>query len=303
MTKPEETPVYLAADCGGTNCRVRLYDEDGHQLAEGFGGPSNASLGLDIVLSEIFRATREALGTLNGEVIPLSRLHAGLAMAGLVEPKRREEFVQVPHPFASMTAETDAFVAQLGAFAGGDGGLLITGTGSCAFGALGSEKFYVGGWGFAASDQGSGARLGHLAVRRALQAHDEILPSSPFCEKIMTEVGPSPPEVTGWTRNARPVDYAALATIAFDYAAREDEVAAYLIREIAEEVDQLIRALVKRGVHNIRHTGGLADAIRPWLDENCQSYFEEGEGDVFDGALRLINNRTGLINKSGKGRQ
>ena len=60
MTKSDETPVYLAADCGGSHCRVRLYDEDGNRLAEGFGGPSNAALGLDAALSEIFRATREA---------------------------------------------------------------------------------------------------------------------------------------------------------------------------------------------------------------------------------------------------
>ncbi len=302
MTKSDDTPVYLAADCGGSNCRVRLYDEDGNRLAEGFGGPSNAALGLDVALSEIFRATREALGTLDGEAIPLSRLHAGFAMAGLIEADRRYEFTQIPHPFASMTAETDAFVAQLGCFAGGDGGLLITGTGSCAFASVGPDKYYIGGWGFGVSDQGSGARLGHLAVRRALQAYDEILPPSPFCEEIMARVGDTPAEVSSWALTARPADYAALTPIAFDYAAREDEVAVYLVKEVAEEVEQLIRALLKRGVSGIRHIGGLADPIRPWLDDSYQSYFVTAEGDVFDGALRLINNRTGLINKSGKGR-
>ena len=303
MTKSDETPVYLAADCGGSHCRVRLYDEDGNRLAEGFGGPSNAALGLDAALSEIFRATREALGTLEGVTIPLSRLHAGFAMAGLIEPTLREEFTHIPHPFASMTAETDAFVAQLGAFAGGDGGLLITGTGSCAFASVGPDKYYIGGWGFGVSDQGSGARLGHLSVRRALQAYDEILPPSPFCEEIMDKLGGTPAEISSWSLTARPADYATLAALAFDYAAREDEVAVYLVKEIAGEVEQLIRALIKRGVSGIRHVGGLADPIRPWLDDSHQSCFVTAKGDVFDGALRLINNRTGLINKSGKGRQ
>ncbi|MCF8469007.1 MAG: hypothetical protein K9G33_16545, partial [Sneathiella sp.] len=160
MTKPDQTPHFLAADCGGTNCRVRLYAADGKMLGEGFGGPANASLGLEAVMSEIFRGTREVLSHLPGPAVPLSTLHAGIAMAGLVEVSYRDEIRHIPHPFASMTAETDAFVAQLGAFAGGDGGLLITGTGSCAFARVAREKFYIGGWGFPISDQGSGARLG-----------------------------------------------------------------------------------------------------------------------------------------------
>lgn len=302
MTGSEDTPVYLAADCGGSNCRVRLYDEDGVMLSEGRGGPANASLGLDEVLSEIFRATRDALSKLDGSTIPLSRLHAGFAMAGLIEAERREEFLQIPHPFASMTAETDAFVAQLGAFAGGDGGLLITGTGSCAFAVTGDEKFYIGGWGFPVSDQGSGARLGHLAVRRALQAYDDILPTSPFCQKLLAEVGTHPAEVSGWARTARPADYGALAELVLDYAMKEDAVAKNLVRTVAEEINQLVRALVKKGVKEIHHIGGLAEPIRPWLDKSHGRFVAQPRGDVFDGALRLINNRTGLINKTGAAR-
>lgn len=302
MTESEDTPVYLAADCGGSNCRVRLYDQDGTMLCEGHGGPANASLGLDAVLSEIFRATRNALSKLDGVSIPLSRLHAGFAIAGLIEAERREEFLRITHPFASMTAETDAFVAQLGAFAGGDGGLLITGTGSCAFAVQGDEKFYIGGWGFPVSDQGSGARLGHLAVRRALQAYDDILPSSPFCKKLLAEVGTHPAEVSGWARTARPVDYGAFAGLVIEYAEKEDEVAKNLVRTTAEEINQLIRALVRKDVKEIHHIGGLAEPIRPWLDKAHGRYVAQARGDVFDGALRLINNRTGLINKTGKAR-
>ncbi|MZR30262.1 BadF/BadG/BcrA/BcrD ATPase family protein [Sneathiella litorea] len=303
MTASDETPVYLAADCGGTNCRVRLFNEDGALLSEGLGGPSNASLGLEPVLSEVFRATRNALARLNGATIPLSRLHAGLAIAGLVEEERRQEFLRIPHPFASMTAETDAFVAQLGAFAGGDGGLLITGTGSCAFAVKGDKKFYLGGWGFPVSDQGSGARLGHLAVRRALQAYDDILPTSPLCKKILAEVGTHPPEVSGWARTAKPADYGALASTVIEYAVKEDEVARSLVRTIAEEVNQMIRSLVRRDVKEIHHIGGFAEPIRPWLDKAHGRYLAKPRGDVFDGALRLINNRTGLINKTGKARE
>tara|TARA_R100000005_G_scaffold96401_2_gene83000 strand:+ start:1611 stop:2522 length:912 start_codon:yes stop_codon:yes gene_type:complete len=294
-----DKPVYLAADCGGSTCRVRLYDRNGLMLAEGHGGAANAARSLEPVMSEIFRATRQALDKLTGETIPLSRLHAGFAMAGLVDQGRRDEFVKMPHPFASMTAETDAFVAQLGAFAGGDGGVLITGTGSCAFGVKGAEKFYIGGWGFQISDQGSGARLGYLALRRAVQAADGILPTSPFCKALLKKAGGSPPEVSRWALTATPADYGAFAGLAFDYAVKQDEVAISLIKGIAAEIDQLTRALVKRGIKEVHHVGGLAKPVRPWLDAALARHAATAEGDVFDGALRLINNRTGLINKTG----
>lgn len=302
MTASDNKPVYLAADCGGSNCRVRLYDRDGRMLAEGTGGAANAAVALEPVMSEIFRAARKALARLGSDAVPLSQLHAGFAIAGLVEATRRQEFVTMPHPFASMTAETDAFVAHLGVFAGEDGGLLITGTGSCAFAVMGAEKFYIGGWGFQVSDQGSGARLGHLAVRRALQAADGILPASPFCTALLGRVGGAPAEVSRWALSAAPADYAALATLVFEHAAREDEVALSLLRTIGAEIDQMIRALVKRGVEDIHHTGGIAHAIRPWLDKSLARHAASPRGDVFDGALRLINNRTGLINKTGTAR-
>jgi N-acetylglucosamine kinase-like BadF-type ATPase len=51
-----DKPVYLAADCGGSTCRVRLYDRNGLMLAEGHGGAANAARSLEPVMSEIFRA-------------------------------------------------------------------------------------------------------------------------------------------------------------------------------------------------------------------------------------------------------
>ena len=269
-------------------------------LGEGLGGPANASLGLQTVMSEIFRATRDALQELPDPAVPLSTLHAGIAMAGLVEAEFRDEFVHIVHPFASMTAETDAFVAQLGAFAGGDGGLLITGTGSCAFARVNDESFYIGGWGFPVSDQGSGARLGQLAARRALQAYDAILPASPFCDEILAATGSHPPEISRWARTAKPADYGALSSIVFDHAGKGDAVALELVRLIAGEIDQLIAALAARGVRQIHPIGGLATPIRPWLDPEKVKYLVEAKGDVFDGALRLIEGG-GLVNKTGGG--
>lgn len=298
MTETAKQKFYLSVDCGGSNCRTQLYDASGGLLAIGRAGPANAFLGLDTVLSETFRATREAIDTLPDLTIPLSSIHAGIALAGLVEETLRTEFIDMPHPFASMTAETDAFVAQLGAFSGGDGGLLITGTGSCAFATHKGEKFYIGGWGFHISDQGSGARLGQLSLRRALQAMDGIQPASPFCDAVTAEIGDTPGEISYWAQQARPADYGRFSGLAFTHAEGGDPVALDLVRQIGGEVDQLISALMDRGVPQVCHVGGLAKVLRPWLDPGLLAQLVEPEGDVFEGAQRLIRDGGGLVNRS-----
>ncbi|TNE40513.1 MAG: N-acetylglucosamine kinase [Alphaproteobacteria bacterium] len=297
MGQEAEKPTYLVADCGGSWCRVRLLSADGKRLAEGTGGPANVSAGLAPALSEVFRAAREALEVLDNPT-PLSNLQASLAVAGLNEPAVRREFTETAHPFASLTGETDAFVAQIGAFAGGDGGLLITGTGACAFGKIDDETFEFGGWGFAISDQGSGARLGHLAVRRALQALDGLRPSSAGCDAVLEQIGTTPGEVSRWARDARPADFGAFAPILFEAADAGDGVARELIMTVAAEVDELLEALKSRGLQKICHIGGLAGPIRPWLSDDSLARLTDPKGDTFEGAWRMLREGTGLQNRN-----
>ena len=67
---------------------------------------------------------------------------------------------------ASVTADNDAYAACVGAFSGGVGGIVIAGTGSIGLAVVGGERHMVGGWGFQLGDHGSGAWVGHHAVRR-----------------------------------------------------------------------------------------------------------------------------------------
>ncbi|MEH6526990.1 MAG: BadF/BadG/BcrA/BcrD ATPase family protein [Sneathiella sp.] len=295
-------PTYLAADCGGTHCRVRLYDLNGDKLSEGTAGPANASLGLDVMLSAVIDASKDALTQLTGPSTRLSSLKAGLAIAGLVNDDLRTDFCQMEHPFASLSAETDAFVARLGAFGTKDGALLITGTGSCGFGVVDAKSFYVGGWGFSISDQGSGARLGHLAVRRAVQAFDAIQPSSPLCKEILNALGGTAASAHHWAMSARPADYGKFAAIVFAHADQGDPVAEELLVQIATEIDELVCAMLNKGSMKICHMGGLSTAIRSRLAAESVRHLVEPEGDTCDGALQLIRENLGLINSHVQGK-
>lgn len=295
-------PAYLAADCGGTHCRVRLYDQLGSLLSEGTAGPANASLGLDVMLSAVITACEDAVAQLAEPNVPLSSLTAGLAVAGLVNEPLRTEFCKIDHPFASLCAETDAFVARLGAFGTKDGALLITGTGSCGFGVVENVSFYIGGWGFSISDQGSGARLGHLAIRRTIQAFDSILPSSAFCDEVLRALGGTAAMAHHWAMTARPAAYGEFSAIVFEYADKGDAIAEGLLRLIALEIDELVATLVKKGSRKVCHMGGLSSPIRSRLAAESVRYFTDPEGDTFDGAFLLIEQKLGLINSNSQAR-
>jgi glucosamine kinase len=155
--------ILLGIDGGGTRCRARLADANGTILAECFGGPANLRLGLDDSVRVVRECTGQCLrqASLSG----LERkIIACLALAGASEPERLAAAQRVRYPFRSALITTDARAACIGAHNGGDGGIVIAGTGSIGWASLGGRQYRVGGWGFPLSDEGSGALIGFAAL-------------------------------------------------------------------------------------------------------------------------------------------
>ncbi|MFC6673228.1 BadF/BadG/BcrA/BcrD ATPase family protein [Marinobacterium aestuariivivens] len=147
----------LGVDGGGTSCRVRLCDASGRTLGEGRAGSANVRLGVDQAYAAILAATDEALSVAGLDRSVLVRTRAGFGLAGAVDEARKNAVRQYRHPFAAVAVETDAHTACLGAHGGGNGAILILGTGSCGVFHQDGRFQNVGGWGFMISDQGSGA--------------------------------------------------------------------------------------------------------------------------------------------------
>ena len=167
-------PLFLGLDGGGTKCRARLRDPQGMLLGEGSGGRANLRLDPDLVWNSVLTATREALSSAKLGEHELARVHAGMGAAGAGQASSLERFLSRPHPFASMTVDTDAHAAWLGAFNGGDGAILIVGTGSCGYGSVGGKRHYVGGWGYEISDEGSGSTIAVVAQPVAESATNPV---------------------------------------------------------------------------------------------------------------------------------
>src|SRR3954466_1266550 len=160
--------LFIGIDGGGTHCRARIRDGAGRLLGEGTGGPANLRLGAEVAMASIVAAAKAAATAGGWAESALSQAAVGLGMAGAIDDARNGALLAQPHPFPRVAIDTDAYIAWLGAFAGGDGAILIIGTGSAGLAVVKGRRFNVGGWGNVISDDASGNEIGKHAIRRAL---------------------------------------------------------------------------------------------------------------------------------------
>jgi glucosamine kinase len=186
-----------------------------------------------------------------------------------------------------MALATDAETACLGAHDGGDGGILVVGTGSCGMAKVGADWVRVGGWGFPVSDQGSGAWLGLRAIRAALWAHDGLAEPTPLTEAVLAEFGGDPEMVVAWLETALPRDYAALAPMVVTHAEAGAADAAAILGDAAGEVAAMLDRLFGLGPARVCLMGGLAPVMARRLPERLRTRLSAPLGDALDGALIL----------------
>lgn len=286
-----EKAIFLGLDGGGTRCRVRLRDAGGTVLAEATGGPANVYQDFDGALANILACCREAAIKAG---VNLSDIHAGLGLAGIVTSVDAGKVIAAHLPFASVVADNDAYAACVGAFGGGDGGIVISGTGSIGVAVVGAQRHMVGGWGFALGDHGSGAWLGHHAVRRAALALDGLLQPTDLTEGVLARTGRSRLELSRWSEIATPKDYAAFAPLVFDSARKADVQGMSIVIEGAAAISKLGHALLARGAKRLCLLGGTSVAYPPYLDADVRAALVPPETDAIDGAMMMARRACGL---------
>ena len=280
-------PLFAGVDGGGTGCRARIQDAEGRLLGTGIAGPAALRVGIDRSLAEVVKACRAALedAGLGAEV--LGSVHAAVGLAGVGRKGALEELMQRPHPFRSVAYVHDATIACIGAHGVRDGGIVIVGTGSVGFAVVGGREVRVGGYGFPISDEGSGADVGLHAIRLALRAYDDRAVDSSLTRDVMTRFHNDPFEAVAWMDPATATDYATFAPLVMRHADAGDPVARRIVRDAAEQIDELVRRLAECGASRIALLGGLASSMQPWLAPDVQRRLVPVEGDAVDGALHL----------------
>lgn len=276
---------FVGIDGGGTSCRARIKDAQGNFLGEAKTGSANIMLGAETAMASIIDAITLAAGQAGLSQQDFSSMHVGLALAGAEHKASWQAFMSLLHPFASMTLNTDAYGACLGAHNGKDGAIMIAGTGSCGIYLKGLEQHVVGGREFPISDQGSGAVMGLHLIQQVLLAQDGIREKTPLAEYVMAHFENDVDNVVAWSKQALPRDYGQFSPAIFQYAQRGDELAIEMLKQTASDIEMFLVALNKRGATRICLMGSIAERILHWLSPPVQQWIVEPQFDAIDGAI------------------
>lgn len=242
--------VVVGVDGGGSKTHVIVADANGKELASLIGAASAVRPGDALHSAEVIGAlVRDALAIAEQVDRPRA-LVVGVAGVGR-EPERRallralegeaiSEDVQVV-PDAAIAME-DAFGAE------GVGVLLVSGTGSVAFGRGPTGEFRrCGGWGPVCGDEGSGAWIGRRALSVVTSSHDEREPETRLVGAVLTALElDEVDQLVAWAADASPKDLAALAVPVLTLAADRDLRANSICTIAAEELVLHVRTLARQ---------------------------------------------------------
>ena len=286
---------FLGVDGGGTGCRARLCNRSVTVLGEGRAGPANLRLGIEASLAAVLDATRRCLAVAGLPERTLRDTIACVALAGATEPDELAGARARKLPFRHTMITSDAHAACVGAHRGGDGGIVIAGTGSIGWAIVAGRQYRVGGWGLPLSDEGSGAWLGAEAMRCALRAHDGRMAWSGLLRCLFDRFAADPHCIVHWAAAATPGDFAALAPTIIEYARRQDTEGMALLHRAAEHLDGVASRLVALGADRLALMGGLAPHLEPWLAEGTRCHLVSPAGDALSGALHLARSEAAAL--------
>ena len=280
-------PFFIGIDGGATSCCARIRDMDGSLLGEGESGPANIHSNFRLAMESIGLACEAALRCAGLDAQTLQHSHAGLGLAGAGIKSACDRFLTKKMPFASMVLDTDAYVAWLGAHQGGDGAIVILGTGSCGLAFVNGRRIGVAGWGAEVSDEAGGQRIGREALRRTLWAFDGRAENTALSTAILDRFGRDPAKIVRFASRATPALYAELAPLVLQYASASDPLAVTLVQETAEAAAAIVGRLRDAGASAISLVGGLAEPLLPWLPPRILDLITEPQSDTLDGSILM----------------
>jgi N-acetylglucosamine kinase-like BadF-type ATPase len=167
--------TYLGVDAGGTRTRAVIIDSSGSLLGSATSGPANwQAIGAPAAGLAVSTAITQALAAAGLSSAALSASCLGLA--GVRTDDERALLAAELAPLAlsgPITVTGDLEIAHAGALAARPGIVVISGTGSAAWGRdVHGTTARAGGWGWLTDDKGGGYALAVSALTAACEAED-----------------------------------------------------------------------------------------------------------------------------------
>jgi glucosamine kinase len=148
-------------------------------------------------------------------------------------------------------------------------------------------KVEVGGWGFPAGDEASGAWMGLRALNHIEQVLDGRASGGAFAREVIEACGGNRDAVQIWLGRANQTAYASLARFVVLHG-ESDPVARALLEHAGREVASIADALDPSHTLPLALCGGLGEVLLAWLPPQTRARCLPPQGDSARGALFMI---------------
>ncbi|WP_240732722.1 BadF/BadG/BcrA/BcrD ATPase family protein [Halioglobus maricola] len=284
-TGPHQS-LFLGIDGGGTKCLGRLVDASGRVLGEGLAGSANAFQNLQGTRASIVNCAEAALASAGIAAERLDELVVVAGLAGVNVPRCHSAMTQWSHPFARFEVFTDIHIACVAAH-GGEGAIIVVGTGSVGYNLVDGKGHSYGGHGFTLGDQGSGAWLGRRALQAVMLAGDELGPATQLTGLAQAQLGVSGLEVVDVMSAASSREFGAFAPLVIAAAEEGDEVARSILDEGAAYLDAMAMKMLAAGAERLSLLGGLANIMAARMSKPVKERLAPALAQSEEGAVRL----------------
>lgn len=241
--------LVLGVDGGGSKTLVALADRSGRVVRTARSGGSNP-LDNPAWRSELLSALRAVVGT-PGIVAAAAALPTYSEVEALSRAQTEAVASVLDGRPQAMLNDVDG--AQIGAFAGHPGILILSGTGSMAWARDADGRSHrTGGWGDVAGDEGSAFWIGNRILSAVTQSVDGRAPHTGLVAALFAQIGADPADpqegIEGWISHlGHPRSaIAALAPLAMRLAEAGDSTARTIVFAAADELARHVTAIQPR---------------------------------------------------------
>jgi N-acetylglucosamine kinase-like BadF-type ATPase len=215
------------------------------------GGSNHLRVGIEEATRNIERAMNKALVEAGVAIRDVEYAYCGIA--GSDHPVHRQKVIdalQVFFPRGNFIVDTDARIALTGAIGFGAGIVVISGTGSVAFGRnAGGEESRSGGWGPTLGDEGSGFWIAREGLSAIVRAHDGRGFATKMTELLCNEYDMCSPEDLPrfvYAATTHVDDIARYGKLVIEAAHEGDAIALEILARAGSELAECVLAIARR---------------------------------------------------------
>jgi N-acetylglucosamine kinase-like BadF-type ATPase len=271
------TRYFLGVDGGGSKTAALVVDEKMKRRGAGIAGGSNhLRVGIEEATRNIERAINTALVEASIAITHIEFAYCGIA--GADHPVHREKVVdslRVFFPKGNFTVDNDARIALTGAIGPDAGIVVISGTGSVAFGRNAKgEEARAGGWGPTIGDEGSGYAIARVGLSAVVRAYDGRSPETKMTDILCKRYNmchPADLPRVIYAPGTHTDDIAVYCKMVIEAAEDDDTIAKRILDNAGRELAKGAAAVAKRlnmldAPFPVAYVGGAFNAARFVLD-------------------------------------